>query len=99
MRVRRIFMYHVYILECKDGSLYTGITTDVARRLLEHKSGKGSHYTAARKVAKLLYREKSRDRSRAQKREAEIKSWSRAKKLAFIASGTTIAARRAAIVR
>jgi putative endonuclease len=55
----------------------------VERRFLEHKSGKGGHYTRARKVMKILYTEKKRNRSSASKREAEIKSWSRARKLAL----------------
>jgi putative endonuclease len=77
-------MYFVYILECKDGSLYTGITTDVKRRFEEHKAGKGGAYTRAKKVRKLLYTEKHASRSSALKREAEIKSWPRRKKLTFI---------------
>lgn len=79
-------MYFVYLLECKDGSIYTGITTDVKRRLAEHKAGKGGHYTRAKKVKKLLYQEKHPDRSSASKREAEIKKWSRKKKLILINS-------------
>jgi putative endonuclease len=74
-------MYFVYILRCRDGTLYTGITTDVARRLAEHKSGKGSHYTRARKGDTIVYVETKRNRSFALKREAEIKSLSREKKL------------------
>lgn len=77
-------MYHLYIIQCKDGTLYTGITTDVVRRLAEHRAGKGGHYTRARGVAKLLYTEKFKNRSAASKREAEIKSWSRKEKLALI---------------
>ncbi|HEV3245225.1 MAG TPA: GIY-YIG nuclease family protein [Candidatus Paceibacterota bacterium] len=79
-------MYFVYILKCGDGSLYTGITTDLARRLKEHKSGVGGSYTRSRKAEKFLYSEKKRTRSAAQKREAEIKSWPRKKKLGFISS-------------
>ncbi|MFA6338683.1 MAG: GIY-YIG nuclease family protein [Candidatus Paceibacterota bacterium] len=74
-------MYFVYILKCSDGSLYTGITTDVKRRFEEHKSGKGGHYTSSRKVTKILYTEEHKDRSSASKREAEIKSWPREKKI------------------
>ena len=77
-------MYFVYILECKNGSLYTGITTNVARRLGEHKSGNGGHYTKSRIVKGIVYTEECADRSSAQRREAEIKSWSRAKKLDLI---------------
>ena len=78
--------YIVYILKCGDGSLYTGITTDMARRFIEHKKGIGSHYTRARGVTKVLYTEKQKDRSSAQKREAQIKKLSRAQKLALIKS-------------
>lgn len=77
-------MYFVYILECKDGSLYTGITTDVKRRFDEHKRGIGGHYTRAKGVVKVVYTEKHPDRSSASKREAEIKGWPREKKLALI---------------
>ncbi len=74
-------MYFVYIIECKDGSLYTGITTDVARRFEEHKAGDGGHYTRARGAKKLLYSEQHPNRSAALKREATIKKMPRAKKL------------------
>ena len=77
-------MYYVYLLECDDGTLYTGMSTDVERRFLEHKNGKGGHFTRSRKVKKILYTEPHPDRSSALKREAEIKSWSRGRKLAFI---------------
>jgi len=74
-------MYFVYILKCRDGSLYTGITTDLKRRLEQHKSGKGGHYTRSRKVIGIVYSERHPNRSVASKREAEIKGWSREKKL------------------
>jgi len=77
-------MYFVYIIKCKDGSLYTGITTDVKRRFLEHKTGKGAAYTVSHPVSKVVYIEKYKDRSSASKREAEIKSWPRGKKLNLI---------------
>lgn len=76
-------MYYLYILECKDGSLYTGITTDVKRRFNEHKSGIGGHYTRAKKVKKIVYTQVHPDRSSALKREAEIKGWTKQKKLAL----------------
>lgn len=79
-------MYFVYILQCKDTSLYTGITTDVARRLKEHKEGMGSHYTRARGAKKMLYKEKHPSRSAALKREAAVKRLSRAQKLKLIKS-------------
>jgi len=77
-------MYFVYLIECKDGSLYTGITTDVKRRFAEHKSGLGGHYTSAKEVVRVVYTEQHPNRSSASKREAEIKSWPREKKLALI---------------
>jgi putative endonuclease len=76
--------YFVYILRCKDKSLYTGITNDLKRRFEEHKNGKGGHYTRSRQVLCIVYSEECKDRSSALKREAEIKRWSRGKKLAFI---------------
>ncbi|MES2213947.1 MAG: GIY-YIG nuclease family protein, partial [Patescibacteria group bacterium] len=72
--VQRSKAYVVYVLECNNGALYTGITTDIQRRLEEHTSGKGGHYTRAHGVKKLLYKEKQANRSTASKREAEIKS-------------------------
>jgi len=77
-------MYFVYILKCKDGSLYTGITTDLTRRLLEHKRGIGAKYTRGKKAGKVVYSERKKNRSTASKREAEIKRWTRAEKLVLI---------------
>ena len=77
-------MYFVYILECSDHSLYTGITTDVDRRLEEHKAGKGGHYTRAHGAKKIVYTEPHPDRSSASKREAEVKRLSRALKKELI---------------
>ena len=79
-------MYFVYILLCKDGTLYTGVTTDLKRRLTEHKKGEGGSYTRAHGANRMVYSEKSRDRSAAQKREAEIKSLPRSKKIELIAN-------------
>ena len=76
--------YFVYLLECDDKSIYTGTTTDVARRFDEHKVGKGGHYTSSRRVVKILYIEQFKTRSKALKREFEIKSWPRSKKLSLI---------------
>ncbi|MBL4644745.1 MAG: GIY-YIG nuclease family protein [Candidatus Pacebacteria bacterium] len=79
-------MYFIYILECNDKSLYTGITTDVARRFDEHKNGKGGHYTHSRGAKEIVYTEKCKDRSAAQVREAEIKKFTRAEKMHLIQS-------------
>lgn len=78
-------MYFVYLIECKDGSLYTGITTDVDRRFVEHQSGVGSYYARSRGVRRVVHTEEHPDRSSALKREAEIKSWTRQKKLELVA--------------
>ncbi len=77
-------MYFLYILECKNGSLYTGITTDVDRRFAEHKSGAGGRYTRSHEVLRVAYTERCPDRSSALRREAEIKRWPREKKRGLI---------------
>lgn len=77
--------YFVYILKCNDGSLYTGITTDIAKRLDEHNTkDTGAKYTKARRPVKLIYEESSQNRSSASKREYEIKKLSRLKKFQLI---------------
>lgn len=76
--------YFVYLLECEDNSLYTGITTDVRRRFLEHVNGTGGHFTRARKAKRIVYTEQHSDRSSALRREAAIKKLTREKKLALI---------------
>jgi putative endonuclease len=78
-------MYFVYLLECKDGSIYTGITTDVERRISRHRAGRGARYTRIKGVKKLLYSEPHPSHGSALRREAEIKRWPRKKKLALIA--------------
>ena len=70
----------VYILECGDGSLYTGWTTDVEERVKVHNSGLGAKYTRSRLPVKLVYVEEAIDRSAALKREAAIKKLTRRKK-------------------
>ncbi len=79
--------YFVYILECSDGSLYTGITTDMPKRLDEHNTkATGAKYTKARRPVKLIYKESSENRSTASKREYAIKKLTRLKKLQLIQS-------------
>ena len=73
-------MYMVYILECRDGTYYTGITNRLRERLKQHQLGKASKYTRARLPVKLVYQESALDKSHALKREWEVKSWSRTKK-------------------
>ena len=77
--------YWVYILRCADGTLYTGITNDVPRRLAAHNSGRGAKYTRGRGPVELVYREAAEDKPAALRREWEIKRLSRAEKLALIA--------------
>ena len=77
-------MYFVYILKCADASLYTGITTDLKRRFVEHKEGKGGHYTRAKRAIRIVHTEEHSNRSSAQKREAELKGWKRQKKIDLI---------------
>jgi len=73
--------WYVYIVECVDLTLYTGITTNIARRLKEHEAGKGAKYTKGRAPLKLIYQEECKDRSSASKRELEIKALSKEQKL------------------
>jgi putative endonuclease len=77
-------MYFVYILRCADRSLYTGITNDVAKRLAAHKAGTASRYTRSRGALRFEYIERKLTKGNALKREAEIKKYSRAHKLALI---------------
>ncbi len=70
----------VYILRCKDGTLYTGITKDIERRVKQHNDGKGSKYTQSRRPVKVVYKEKKMGRANALVREAEIKQYSKEKK-------------------
>ena len=77
-------MWYLYILRCGDGSLYTGITTDVEKRLEAHRSGKGAKYTRGRGPLELVYREECGDHSEALKRELEIKRLPREEKLKLI---------------
>jgi putative endonuclease len=75
----------VYMLRCVDGSLYTGWTTDVERRLARHRAGSGGRYTASRLPLQLVLALPMSDRSAARREEARIKGLDRASKLAFIA--------------
>ena len=82
-------MYYLYILQCSDKTLYTGICTELERRVEEHNSStKGAKYTRARRPVKLVYHEMYADRSTASQREYEIKKkMSRAEKLQLIKTG------------
>ena len=72
--------HHVYVLECADGSLYTGYTTDLERRVAEHDAGEGAKYTRGRTPVELVHAEPFDSKSAAMRREYEIKGLSRAEK-------------------
>ena len=73
-------MHYVYVLRCGDGSLYTGYTTDVDRRVAEHRAGDGAKYTRGRTPLELVHVERYESRSSAMSREYEIKQFSRGRK-------------------
>ena len=75
--------WYVYLLECRDGSIYTGIATDVERRFAEHAAGKGARYTRSRPPLRLLARFQYPDRSTASRAEYAIKQLSPARKRAL----------------
>lgn len=75
----------VYILRCGDGSLYTGVTNDLEKRLKAHNSGRGAKYTRSHAPVELAYSEPAPNKSSALKRELEIKSLTREQKLKLIA--------------
>lgn len=80
--------HFIYILECADGTFYTGYATDVSKREWEHNnSDKGAKYTRCRRPCKVIYTEEYPTRSEAQKRESEIKKLSRKEKIRLIGSG------------
>ena len=76
--------FHCYIVECADGSFYTGWSTDPDRRLQQHNVGQGARYTRSRRPVRLVYVEELPDRSAAMKREHAIKKLTRAQKQALI---------------
>ena len=76
--------FYCYILECVDGTYYTGWTTDPERRLKQHNKGTGSRYTRSRLPVKMVYLEPQPDRSAAMKRERAIKHLSRERKKKLI---------------
>jgi putative endonuclease len=77
--------WQIYIIECRDGSLYTGITIDLEKRLAAHNAGKGAKYTTSRRPVRLVYHEGAANRSEASKRENAIKKLGRNNKLALCA--------------
>ena len=77
-------IWYLYILRCKDGTLYTGITTDVEKRFEAHQSGKGAKYTRGRGPLELVYREQCGTHSDALKRELAVKALTREQKQELI---------------
>lgn len=77
--------WSVYILRCGDGSLYTGISVDVAQRLAQHESGKGAKYPRGRGPLRLVYTEPCADHSQALKREMQLKTLTKEQKEQLIA--------------
>lgn len=78
--------WQVYLLRCRDGTLYAGATNDLAARLARHASGKGARYTRSRLPVELVYAVRVRDRSAALRREAAVKRLDRPAKLALVAA-------------
>lgn len=78
--------WFLYIVRCQDGSLYTGITTDINRRIKMHNNSKGAKYVRTRLPVELIYTESFGDRISAMKREIEIKGWTRERKLRLLVS-------------
>lgn len=77
--------WHVYILRCRDGSLYTGYTNDLNSRIDKHNAGRGAKYTASRRPVTLVYQEPAETKEAAMKREIQIKRWTKAMKEALVA--------------
>jgi len=77
-------MWHVYILKCKNGQLYTGISDDVEQRFCDHAQGRGGHFTKKFGAVKLLYKKEFATKHEAALREQQIKRWTRVKKMMLI---------------
>ena len=86
LRRRKREPWFLYILECGDGSLYTGVTKDLERRLKTHNAGRASHFTRSRLPVKLLYQESCAGRTQALIREYAVKKLPRHKKEALVES-------------
>lgn len=80
----KLMQWLVYIVECEDGSLYTGSTNDIAKRMEKHRKGTGSKYVKSRTFKRVVYIENCRDKSSAFKREYEIKQLTREEKMRLI---------------
>ncbi|MDW8797164.1 GIY-YIG nuclease family protein [Staphylococcus pseudoxylosus] len=79
--------HFIYIVKCKDGSLYTGYAKDVTQRVAKHNNGQGAKYTKIRRPVQLVYQEMFDTKSEALKREYEIKTYTRQQKLELISEG------------
>lgn len=88
--------HYVYIVEAADGRLYVGYTTDLERRMTQHRSGAGSKFLRGFGFGQLRYHETYRTKSRALRREAELKQWPRSEKLALLQRAATPLAKSAA---
>lgn len=77
--------WYVYIVRCADGSLYAGISNDVAKRIERHNAGKGAAYTRSHRPVALVWKARAASESAARKREARIKGWDKARKEALVA--------------
>lgn len=88
--------WQVYIILCSDGTLYTGITTDIERRMRQHATGSGAKYFRGRQPKELLYLEGGHDRSTASKREVAIKAMKRADKELLVGAASAVRGRNAA---
>lgn len=88
-KMRIANMHYVYIVECNDGTLYTGWTVDIQSRIKAHNQGKGAKYTRGRCPVRLKYYETYQEKNKATKREYAIKQMSREKKLKLIHSNKT----------
>ena len=85
MGVNLDYMYYLYILECADKTLYTGITTDLKRRIFEHNEKRlGAKYTSSRRPVRLVFSRKFKNRAAASREEARIKKMKRSEKLDLI---------------
>ncbi|HEV3030617.1 MAG TPA: GIY-YIG nuclease family protein [Polyangia bacterium] len=76
--------WFVYVVRCADGSLYTGISTDVPARVAAHNAGRGARYTRSRRPVLLVHTERKKSQSTALRREADIKAWPRERKLTLV---------------
>jgi putative endonuclease len=83
-------MWHLYLIRCNDGSLYTGITTDVQRRLTDHQNSRGARRLRGRGPLELVFSQQVGDRSLAQQVEWQIKRWSKTEKERLVRGETTL---------